>query len=62
MHEEFLEEYRKLCLKYRFCISSCGCCGGPFVALIGDDKVVINGQFSVNLDKHMERLVEESEK
>jgi len=37
---EFLEEYRKLCLKYGCYISACGCCGSPWVVeSSGEDEV-----------------------
>lgn len=28
---EFLKEYEKLCQKYDMGISSCGCCGSPYI-------------------------------
>lgn len=54
-YKGFLEEYKNLCEKYKLCITSCGCCNGPWISPYGesfpwDDSIddIINHLIRVN--------------
>lgn len=45
LRKEFLEEYRKLCVKYDLQINACGCCNSPFtteLTKVADKKYTDN--------------------
>jgi len=42
MKEEFLKEYKQLCLKYGLQIAGCGECGSAFLLELNDDNKKIN--------------------
>jgi len=45
----FLKEYKELVFKYKVCVSSCGCCDGPWVVYDKDGA----------LEDHIQHLEEE---
>lgn len=51
--ELFLDEYKKLCEKYKIMISGCGCCNSPFCVPIEYKNI------DTNLDEHIEHLQKE---
>ena len=36
---EYLEEYQKLCQKYKMGLNGCGCCGSPYLCIYKNEEV-----------------------
>ena len=47
---EFIKEYKVICLKHGFLIAACSCCGSPWIV-----EIDIHNE----LEEHLEHLQEE---
>jgi hypothetical protein len=39
MEKEFIDEYEKLCMKYKMSLHSCGCCSSPYLVKWGESEM-----------------------